>query len=202
MTGAANTPFVEKHTTDITANGDGMVDATTLNTAAQNACGDNKGIFSVAVMHSIVATHLENLHLLEYLKYTDASGVQRNLNLATWNGRTVLIDDGVPVSSDTSPKYTTFLLGEGAFEFCDCGAKLPYEMSRDPKTNGGEETLYTRQRKLFAPAGISFTKSAMASLSPTSTELETAANWALVNDGSVNTIDHKAIPIARIISLG
>ena len=75
-------------------------------------------------------------------------------------------------------------------------------MSRDPKTNGGQDTMYTRQRKVFAPRGISFTKSVMATTSPTAAELETGANWAIVNDGSGTTINHKAIPIARIVSLG
>ena len=45
----------------------------------------------------------------------------------------------------------------------------------------------------------------MATLSPTDTELEMGANWELVNDNSTGTktyIDHKAIPIARIISRG
>ena len=41
-------------------------------------------------MHSQVATNLENLQLLEYLKYTDANGIQRDLTLATLNGRTVI----------------------------------------------------------------------------------------------------------------
>ena len=35
--------------------------------------------------------------LLEYWKYTDANGMQRPTNMASWNGRTVLIDDDVPV---------------------------------------------------------------------------------------------------------
>jgi hypothetical protein len=42
----------------------------------------------------------------------------------------------------------------------------------------------------------------MASNSPTSAELEDGANWTLVNDGNGEYIDHKAIPIARIISRG
>ena len=77
-------------------------------------------------------------------------------------------------------------------------------MSRDPKTNGGEDTLYTRQRKVFAPYGISYEK---ASLSPTDTELKNGANWALVHSGETTAsqrsyINHKAIPIARIFSRG
>ena len=44
----------------------------------------------------------------------------------------------------------------------------------------------------------------MNSLSPTNAELENGANWALVNDGQSDKgfIDHRAIPIARILSRG
>ena len=254
MTGAENQKFVNAHTNDITAKADPRVNATTLNTTAQKATGDNKNIFTVAIMNSAVATNLENLQVLEYYKYTDANGVQRELQIASWNGRAVLVDDSIPVEEvaatyaktsdedvvagktyytrsgsagnyvytpvanpqksdignyyeETSPavtKYTTYVLGNGAFDYCDCGAKVPNEMFRDPKTNGGEDTLITRQRKLFAPYGISFTKTVMTSLSPKDEELENGTNWELVNDGAVSKsyINHKAIPIARIISLG
>ena len=102
-------------------------------------------------------------------------------------------------------EYTTYLFGDGAIEYTNCGAKVPAEMARDPKTNGGQDTLYNRQRKCFAPYGISFTKAHMSSNSPTNAELEDGANWELVNtnDGANKEyINSKAIPIARIISLG
>lgn len=315
--------FVEAHTYDVTekTNSEGIkgnMDGTTLNTAMQRACGDNKGKFSLAIMHSAVATNLENLKLLAYLKYTDKDGISRDLTVATLNGRMVLVDDTMPVtevettaavkgvhtitigtagaSGDTitidgetytfgsststvnktlkvgssasdqaaalktvltaqydgvftvtasgavvtltqvvggtgaeptiavtgtvaataatstegvarqaSVIYTTYVLGEGAIEYTDCGAKVPYEMDRDPAKNGGEDTLYSRQRKCFAPFGISFTKKSMASLSPTDAELELGVNWELVNSQtSTNAkyIAHKTIPIARIKSLG
>ncbi len=210
MTGAANLKFVENHTLDISAvqNSEGVtgvMDGTTMNVAMQKACGDNKGKFSLAIMHSYVATNLENLRLLSYLKYTDASGMQRDLAIGTLNGRTVLVDDNMPVdASGDAAKYTTYVLGDGAIEYTDCGAKVPYETDRDPAKNGGQDTLYSRQRKSFAPYGISFTKSKMVSLSPTDAELENGANWELVKSTGTTTqyIDHKAIAIARIISLG
>ena len=217
MTGAKNLEFVNGHTLDI-SDGEsdaGKVAAATLNTAIQKACGDNKNIFSMVLMHSVVATNLENLNLMERLKYTDANGIQRELSLGTWNGRTVIIDDGMPVehvaasgSGDAQTaayeKYTTYVLGAGAIDYCDIGAEVPYEMERNPAKNGGQTTLYSRQRKLFAPYGVSFTKSSVATLSPTNGEFEKGANWELVNDGSTTKkyIDHKAIPIARIISRG
>lgn len=234
--------FVTNHTYDITGEAEPNVGATTLNSAIQKACGANKGIFKVVIMHSAVATNLENISAVEYLKYTDTNGAQRNLGMATWNGKIILIDDEVPALNgyDTSTqgaegallvgtditvtnvkkgdfypstvndgdyvvahtKYTSYVLGDGAFTFCDCGAKVPYEMDRNPMVNGGQDYLITRQRKLFAPYGFSFTKKVMTSLSPTDAELENAQNWELVKSSEGNVIDHKAIPICKIVSLG
>ena len=211
MTGEENLKFVNEHTYDITSENDGMVEPATLNKAIQKAGGDNKNSFTIAIMHSEVATNLENLNLLAYLKHTDKDGIQRELGLATWNGRTVIIDDDMPVIDvpesgsgvgDGYTKYTTYVLGEGAFDYENIGAKVPYEMNRDPKTRGGQDTLYTRQRKCYAPYGISYTKKKQATLSPTDEELKNGQNWELVNDGNGKTINHKAIPIARIISKG
>lgn len=216
MTGAGNLAFVDGHTYDITekTGDEAKVGVTTLNSAIQQAGGDNKNKFSVVIMHSTVATNLENLNLLGYLKQTDANGVQRDLALGTWNGRLVLIDDDMPTeevdesssgAGDGYTKYISYVLGDGAIDYENIGAEVPFEMSRDPKTNGGKTTLYSRQRKVFAPYGISYTKKTQASLSPTDAELENGGNWELVNNGSASKkayINHKAIPIARIISKG
>ena len=210
MTGAANLAFVNGHTYDIVdltnkENEVGLMDATTLNSAIQKASGDQKGKFSLVVMHSAVSTHLENLNILTYRKFNDDKGMQREVAIADLNGRLVLVDDSMPVdTSGTNPTYTTYVLGDGAIEYTDCGAKVPYEMDRNPATNGGQDLLYSRQRKCWAPFGISFTKANMASNSPTNAELENGANWELVKSAGSTTkyIDHKTIPIARIISLG
>lgn len=208
-TPAANKTFVDKHTYDITgaaAELDQKVNQTSLNKAIQQACGDNKKIFKLVLMHSEVATTLENLNLLEYLKYTDSQGVQRDLGIATWNGKLVIIDDSMPTEEESEDggctAYTTYVLGTGAIQYCNVGAKVPYEMHRDPATNGGIDTLYTRQRKVFAPKGISFVGTPTTN-SPTDTELETGSNWSLIKDPTNNKfINHKAIAIARIISRG
>lgn len=211
MTDTQGKKFVESHTNDVTAltSADGklgMVDATTLNTTIQKASGDQKGKFTLALMHSVVATNLENLKLLTYLKYNDADGMEREIGVGTLNGRLVLVDDSMPVDDSDSEnvKYTTYVLGDGAIEFTDCGAKTPYEMDRNPAVKGGQDLLYSRQRKCWAPYGISFTKKSMASASPTDVELATGANWELVSSAGATKkyIDPKTIPIARIISLG
>ncbi len=213
MTGSKNTEFVTAHTNDITSiEGDGVVDATTLNNTIQKACGDNKDVFKLAIMHSAVATNLENLKLLGYLKYTDANGVERDLGLATWNGRIVIIDDSMPTENvaattgeNVSPaytKYTTYILGEAAFSLEPMPVKVPYEMVREAKINGGQDTLISRKRNGVSVYGISYLKKNQASLSPTNDELAKGTNWGLVADSDGDTIAHKLVPIARIISKG
>jgi hypothetical protein len=208
MASTGGAAFVAAHTLDITAatNSEGKTgigDATTLNTAMQKACGDRKSRFSMAIMHSVVATGYENLKLLTYAKQSDANGLERDVALGTINGRLVLVDDECPVdTSGNDPVYTTYLFGDGAIEYTNCGAKVPSEIDRDPATNGGQDTLYTRQRKCFAPYGITFTNASIASKSPTDAELATAANWDLVKTSAGAYIPHKLIPIARIKSLG
>ena len=88
MTGTGNVDFVNNHMYDATAvtNSEGKVghlDGTTLNTGMQKACGDQKAAFSLAIMHSVVATNLENIKILTYAKYNDADGIQRAHHIKT-----------------------------------------------------------------------------------------------------------------------
>lgn len=202
--------FLDKHVYNITANAgdDALVGAATLNKAIQKAGGDNKNIFKLVIMHSEVATNLENMKLLKYMTYTDADGIERELALATWNGRTVLVDDNMPTEDvakagdvEAYTAYTTYVLGEGAIILDDIGDAVPYEMGRDPKTNGGQDTLYVRDRYICGVDGISFEKPATITASASNTDLETGANWNIINDGT-KAIPHKAIAIAKIVSKG
>lgn len=176
---------------------------TDLNDLATEAMGDNKSMFSLAIMHSQVAKTLENLQLLEYWKYTDANGVQRPMAIASANGYTVIVDDGVPATAvggagDNKDliKYRTYLLGTGVIRTAPGRVDVPSEVFRDPKTNGGQDTLYTRTRKTFHPNGFSFIQpSSGFSGSPTDVQLAAAANWAI-------KFDPKAIPMAAIDTNG
>ena len=210
MTGAKNLEFVNGHTNDITGDAtSNTFTAVTLNNTMQKALGDNKAKFALAIMHSQVATNIENLKLTDYLKYTDKDGITRTVSAGTLNGRLILVDDNMPAETvadgdNSYVKYTTYVLGEGAIEYTDCGAKVPYEMDRNPAKNGGETTLYSRQRKIFSPVGISW-KNTAGIVSPTKAQLEAGANWTLANsnDGeSPKYFPIKAIPIARVISRG
>ena len=256
MTGAKNLEFAKGHTYDISDTPDNMFGETTLNTGIQKALGDNKAKFKVCILHSQVATNIENKKLIAYLKHTDKEGIERDLTLYSINGRLALVDDNMPSEEveaeyvkataadagalkvvsgepgsaseikldDVTPavegyepavgdyvvllpagtKYTTYILGEGAIEYTNCGAKVPYEMDRRAEKNGGETTLYSRQRKIFSPVGISFKTGSI--ISPTDEQLADGSNWELANSNEEGSkkeyYPHKSIPIARIISRG
>lgn len=190
--------FTGKHTSE--AN---KVTATTLNTAIQKACGDRKQKFALVIMNSAIATDLENEKVLNYLKYTDANGIERELNLAQWNGKLVLVDDSITTEEvgageEKTTNYVTYVFGNGAFDYEDIGAKVPYEMTRD--ADNDEDLLYSRERIVIAPYGFSYKKSNQATLSPTNAELSNGANWELVNDGAGNKINHKEIAIAKVVT--
>lgn len=200
MEGSDN--FVDKHTYEV----DGVLDADTCNKAAQKALGDKKRGLKVMFMHSAVSTNLEGLQLLNFLKYTDKDGIERDLTLATYNGKLVIIDDEMPaeVQEDGTTKYTTYMMGEKFFEFENVGVKVPSETARDAKGNGGHTDLISRVRYVIVPTLISYIKASQATLSPTNAELEDGKNWELVNDdGDVKEyVDSKLVPIVRIISKG
>jgi hypothetical protein len=111
-------------------------------------------------MHSVVANRLANLQLLEYSKYTDASGITRKLPIATINGMTVIVNDNVPVEDSSSAsgekEYTTYVLGNGAIRFANAPVDRPSEMDRNPEKAGGTDLIYTRVREAMVPYGFSF----------------------------------------------
>ncbi len=195
---AAKSDFISSHTLDITSETDSSVGAATLNRTIQKSCGSGKGKFAVVLLHSSVATNLENLQLMEYLKYTDSAGITRDLAVGTWNGRSVIVSDTLPpAEGDGGTVYSSYILGVGSFFYEDIGAK-----DRRPGEDGGVDVLYSRQRKVMHPFGFSYTKSNQVTLSPTDTELSAGENWDLASDSEGNIIDAKLIPIARIVSLG
>ena len=213
MSGGVNGAFVDKHTYDITSQTNANLGADSMNRAAQKALGDKKAKLDVVFMHSAVSTNLEGLNLIEFLKYTDASGIQRDLTIGTFNGRLVIVDDEMPVTEvaessegagDGYNAYTTYVFQKGFFEYENIGAEVPSEVARDPYDKGGKTDLITRVREMIVPYLISY--KGTGTVSPTNANFETGSNWELVNNDKTGTakvyVDDKLIPVARIISKG
>lgn len=177
-----------------------QLELTTLSDACQEIWGEHKNKVSLAIMHSAVAQQFEDMERVEYLKYTDAAGLTRDLNVYTVNGITTIIDDGVPVTaasgSGDSAKpatYTTYLFGEGAIRHAAAPVARPVFYGRDELKRGGMEYLGNRFRETIHPNGFSFTLPA-STVSPTDAQLTAKANWSLAYD------DCKAIPFAKLVT--
>ena len=157
-----------------------LISATSVNDACVKANGDNAGNYSLVIAHSVVANRLANLQLLEYSKYTDASGIQRALPIGTINGKTLIVNDNVPVIGspvEGESEYTTYVLGNGAIGYAEAPVDVPSEMDRDAKTNGGIDMIYTRLRECFAPNGFSFKGDVTTDVGVPDAVLLASASW-------------------------
>lgn len=207
IAGITDGKFNEKHTYEVA----GELNADSCNRAAQKALGDKKGKLEVMFMHSAVSTNLESLQLLNFLKYTDKDGIERDLTIATYNGRLVIVDDDMPTkdvakSGDTEAytEYTTYMFKKGFFEHEQLAVEVPSEVVRDAKTRGGRNELISRNRHVIVPTLISY--KATDKLSPENKDFERSANWGIVNNGKTGNdlkyVDDKLIPFVVIKSRG
>jgi hypothetical protein len=209
MTGGVDGAFVTKHTYDITGETVATLAADALNRAAQKALGDKKAKLDVIFMHSAVSTNLEGLNLIDFLKYTDADGIERDLTIGTFNGRLVIVDDDMPTEevgegASAYTAYTSYVFQKGFFEYENIGAETPSEIARDPYDKGGKTDLITRVREMIVPTLISY--KGTGTVSPTNANFETGSNWELANNDKTGSnkvyVDDKLIPVARIVSKG
>ena len=205
MTGGVNGQFVDKHTYDISATANPELSADALNRASQKALGDKKAKLDIIFMHSAVSTNLEGLNLIDFLKYTDANGIERDLTIGTFNGRLVIVDDDMPVTSDSlGDVYTSYVFQRGFFEYENIGAEVPSEVARDAYEKGGKTDLITRVREMVVPKYISY--KGTGTVSPENTDFATGSNWELANNDKTGAnkvyVDDKLIPVARVISRG
>lgn len=175
------------------------VASTDIIDAVRGIGGDNADLYRVVFMHSEIAKQLEKTEKLTYALYNDANGLQRQSNIAYWNGRLVIVNDACPVvdNGDSTYTYRTYFLGERAFARGELPVLVPVEMARDAKKNGGETSLVSRHKFYLAPEGVSFKASAVQN-KITNALLETGSSWEIVNDGNGHSVEAKNIPFCAI----
>lgn len=195
----------KEHIYDVAATGatvteENKMGPTTMGDAIQKALGDNGDIIGMAWMHSRVAQNLAGLELLEFRKYTDAQGIQRQLKIADFNGVTVIVDDDCPSEDAGSgvKKYHTYALGRGFLSHAPAPVKTPVELGRNQLSAGGYDFFVTRFRECYHPNGFSYTLPVVEDkpvISPTNEQLADAANWSIV-------APPKTIPLVDIVTNG
>lgn len=134
---------------------------------AKSKLGDSADKLTAIAMHSLVYTSLQKQNLIVYIP--NSQGV---VNIPTYMGYRVIVDDGCPVAGGV---YTTYLFGQGAIGLGNGSAPVPTETDRD--SLAGDDILINRRHFLLHPRGIAFTNAAVAGSSPTNAELATIGNW-------------------------
>jgi len=175
------------------------ISETSIADACVKACGDNSSAFTLVIMHSVVASRLANLQLLNFSKYTDASGITRDLPIGTVNGKTVIVNDLVPTSANATATaetdYVTYILGLGAIRYASAPVDIPSEMDRDPNLNGGLDMIYTRMRECIAPYGFSYKGDVTTDVGIPDAGLFLSTNWEI-------KMPTKNIMMAKVVTNG
>lgn len=156
-----------------------MLNANVVLQAKQTMGDAAEGLVAMA-MHSVVYTNLQAQNLISFIPNS-----RGEVNIATYLGKRVLVDDTCPVEIVSgNPVYTTYLFGQGALGYGEGAPKTPTEVIRDAAAGNGEgqETLFNRKHFVLHPRGIKFTRASMVGKSPTNAELALAANWDRVYD--------------------
>lgn len=158
---------------------------------AAQTMGDNSSEITAVVMHSVVFNRAQKNNLIDFIP--DSQGV---VNIPTFLGRRVVVDDGVPSSGGV---YDTWLFGTG---FCHLGQnspKVPTELDRVPAagTGGGQDILYNRVEWMIHPTGHKYAASSPhggPSNANTTNNLANAASWQRVYQ------ERKMIKFARLVT--
>ena len=172
------------------------IDLTTHLDLGQKALGDKRTQFSLAVMHSQVATNYKKKELIENKKMFSPI-LNADIEVPMMGSMIVLETDTntVDTSVEGFPVYHTYMFGRGVFLTCPKQVHRAYGTKYDDEEKGGVEKLYTKQAKVIHPNGFSIKIDNIAEESPTRAELANPANWEL-------KFNHKNIAIAEIISNG
>ena len=128
--------------------------------------GDAEEKLTAIAVHSAVFASLRKQNLIEFIEDSE------NRPIATYMGKRVIVDDGMPKEDDV---FTTYIFGQGAFGLGNGGAPVPTETDRDSLQ--GDDILINRQHFILHPRGVKFTDTSVAGESPTNTELSNANNW-------------------------
>lgn len=172
-------------------NGATFVDATVK-------LGDRGDRLTAVAMHSATEAALRKQDLIDFIP--DSEGKEQ---IKTFQGRRVIVDDGLPVRAGTTSGlvYTSYLFGAGAF------GKGAAALDSTPLQGGigtegveiarqaldSDTMLINRRRYILHPRGVKFTSAAVAGDSPTNAELENGANWSRVFENKnvrIVAIDH------------
>lgn len=157
--------------------------------------GDSADQLEALFMHSAVYTQLQKQNLIEYVSGgTGPSGSP--IQIPTYLGYNIVIDDGAPVTSDGI--YTTYLFARGVVAR-GTGvpvAQVPTETDRD--SLAGEDILINRIAQVIHIYGVKWKGEPAneADSTPANSDLEIGTNWERVYEDKnigIVAIQHKLV---------
>lgn len=153
----------------------------------QQTAGDAQDMFEVMICHSAIRNKLKKDGVTNSV-YDPNTG---DFLYEALSGLRLVVTDSV--DSPAAGVYTSYIIGSGMFGFGEGMAKRADEVEYVAATgNGaGEETLWGRRNFSIHPYGFSFTKTTMASTSPSNAEFALAVNWT-------RNAERKRIPFAAL----
>lgn len=162
-----------------------VINAKTAIDAVQRL-GDAKDQLTAWIMHSAVNASLAKQDLIEFVKPSTGE-----VEVPTFLGKRVIVDDGCPYDSNTGT-YTTYVFGPGAIAYGEGNPVgfVPTETDRD--SLAGEDYLINRRTFILHPRGVRFTSAQVAGVSPSNAELALGENWERV-------YEPKAIRIVKFV---
>ncbi len=153
------------YNTDVRIDSDNMI-------LASQCLGDAKSKLTGYLMHSAVEADLARQDLIDFAK--DSTG---SIEIPTYFGKPVIVDDGCPVANGV---YTTYIFGQGAIGYGEGAAPVPTETTRDALS--GDDILINRRHFILHPRGVRWLDRVVADQSPNNAELANPANWLRVYD--------------------
>lgn len=164
-------------------------------TAAAFTLGDAFENTGAMAVHSVVYKRMLDNDDIDFV--ADSRGT---LTVPTFLGRTIIIDDGLPVVAGVNRlTYTSVLFGAGAFGYGEGSPAVPVEVAREAAqgNGGGVDVLHTRKTWLVHPFGFAFNSASVSGpITPTLADLRKAANWVRVFD------ERKQVPLAFLKTNG
>lgn len=162
--------------------------------------GDSAEALGMCFMHSIVYARAQKNNLIDFIP--DANGV---VNIPTFLGRRVIVDDGLPNPAGTGAAqtaagiYHTWLFGGGAVRYGVGTPETPFETDRLPSAGdgGGQEVMYDRVQWSLHPVGHAYVgtpPNGGPTNAATTNNLASATSWRRV------FTERKQIKIARLIT--
>lgn len=155
-----------------------------IDTAAK--LGDAADKLTAWGFHSYTYHQLLKQNLITFRKFSE-----QGEEMPMYLGKTVIVDDGIPITGGANPTVDSYLFGAGAFAFGEARPEQqPVEVDRDSLV--GEDYLIMRKKNILHPRGVSFV-GVPAAISPSDAELVAGANYSPV-------YEQKNIALARLVT--